>query len=125
MTDTVLTPEQTLAELMAAGHTREQAQHILDHDYITVRVRDREAEGPWGIGRTHPIVRPVTISAYCPSCGRRRGEPRNLNQHEDGAWYASDVWDNPCGHLDTYRAVIAEARSLSKVLGFLDSRTVF
>src|SRR5690625_4030139 len=52
---------------------------------MTVTIRDRSRENPWGSGFTDPYTRKVTISAFCPTCGGRRGEPRGLNQHEDGA----------------------------------------
>ena len=47
--------------------------------------------------------REITISDFCPQCkkfGRttRRGTPRRT---KDGV----DVWDNPCGHVDTYAAL--------------------
>ena len=79
---------------------------------MTVPVRDRESESPWGSGPTRPKTRTMTISAFCPTCGGRRGEPHGLNQCDDGAYYWVQVWDNPCGHLDRYRAVIAEATGL-------------
>lgn len=81
-------------------------------DLMTVRVRDRATEAAaWGSGLFSPIVRTVTIPRACPTCGARRGEPRNLNQYEDGARFSVDVWTNPCGHLDTYAAVLGEASS--------------
>jgi len=79
---------------------------------MTVRVRDRSAEAPWGFGLTNPVVRVVTISAFCTVCGGRRGEPGNLNQCDDGAHYSVDVWTNPCGHTDEYSDVVAEAAEL-------------
>ena len=78
-------------------------------DSMTVTVRDRSAESPWGSGRTAPVTRQVTISAYCPRCGRRRGQPQGLNQHDDGAWYWVQTWTNPCGHVDMYTSVLREA----------------
>lgn len=81
---------------------------------MTVRVRDRGRESPWGSGLTNPVVVSITISAHCPQCGQRRGEPSNLNQHDDGCWYSTDVWDNACGHTDPYTAVIAEAAELAR-----------
>lgn len=78
---------------------------------MKVRVRDRGSEAPWGHGLTNPIVRTITISDSCPVCGGLRGTPRNLNQCDDGAYYSVDVWDNPCGHLDSYASVLAEARA--------------
>lgn len=80
---------------------------------IRVRVRDRSAEAPWGSGPTSPVIRTVEISATCPRCGGPRGEPRNLNQVDDGAHYSVDVWANPCGHADPYTAVVEEARQLA------------
>lgn len=76
---------------------------------ITARVRDRGGERPWGHGPTTVAVRTVTIGSACPQCGADRGRPVNLNQHDDGVYYSVDVWTNPCGHVDTYTAVLAEA----------------
>lgn len=85
---------------------------------MTVTVRDRESEAPWGSqGWITPYIRQVTISAYCQQCGQRRGTPRPMDQCDDGAYYSVDVWTNPCGHLDRYPAVIAEARELSAAGG--------
>lgn len=76
---------------------------------MTVTVRDRASEAPWGYGWTDPVTRTVTISAFC-RCGQRRGEPRGLNSCDDGAFYWVQVWTNPCGHVDRYEKVLAEAR---------------
>ncbi|GAB2858812.1 hypothetical protein GCM10022221_67910 [Actinocorallia aurea] len=76
---------------------------------ITVTVRDRSAESPWGVGRTNPVVRPIVISALCPPCGGPRGQRRTLRQHEDGVTFYVDTWTNPCGHVDLYEAVVREA----------------
>lgn len=73
---------------------------------MTVRVIDRSG---WGTSAPYPAIRRVEISASCPVCGGRRGEPRNRNFHEDGQWLSCDVWENPCGHVDMYEAVLAEA----------------
>lgn len=83
----------------------------MNGETMTVKVRDRASEAPWGTGLTTPVTREVTISAYCqrPGCGQRRGEPRGLNQCDDGAFYWVQAWDNPCGHVDYYRDVIREA----------------
>lgn len=78
-------------------------------DTMTVTIRDRSAEAPWGYGLTAPITRMVTISAFCPVCGERRGEPRGMHQCDDGAWYWVQVWENPCGHIDRYADVVIEA----------------
>jgi hypothetical protein len=76
---------------------------------MKVRVRDHSGEAPWGVGPTNPVVRTVEISTSCPRCGGKRGEPRNLNQSEDGAHYSVDVWTNPCGHVDMHADVVKEA----------------
>jgi len=73
---------------------------------MTVRVVDRSR---WGTSGPYPWVRTVTVSAYCPACGARRGEPYAHRFAEDGAWYTCDRWTNPCGHVDMYAAVIVEA----------------
>lgn len=82
---------------------------------MTVRVRDRSAEAPWGVGLTSPIIRTVTISAACRVCGGKRGEPNNLNQYDDGVHYSVDVWTNDCGHIDSYGAAVKEAREFAQV----------
>lgn len=84
---------------------------------MTVRIRDRAAEAPWGFGLTDPFVREVTIPAVCPRCGGRRGEPRNLNQHDDGCSYSVHVWDNSCGHVDMYADVAVEAKAFADQRG--------
>jgi hypothetical protein len=76
---------------------------------MTVRVRDRASETPWGSGRTNPIVVTVTIPTICPKCGGPRGEAKPLQQHDDGVSYTTDVWQNPCEHLDRYEDVVREA----------------
>lgn len=96
MTTTTTAPPETPAE-------------TIQLDTMTVTVRDRSAESAWGVGITAPVTRKVTISAYCRTCGRRRGEPRGLHQHDDGVWYWVQVWNNPCGHVDRYEDVLAEA----------------
>lgn len=80
---------------------------------MTVTVRDRSREAPWGVGVTTPVTRKITISAFCPRCGQRRGEPQGLNQCDDGAWYWVQVWTNPCGHLDMYEDVLSEADAMA------------
>ncbi len=80
---------------------------------MTVTIRDRSAERPWGYGLTTPITRKVTIRVTCPRCGGPRGEPRGLNQYDDGEWYWTNVWKNPCGHVDSYADVAREAREIS------------
>lgn len=78
---------------------------------MTVTVRDRSAEPPWGHGLSRPVTREITISTTCPVCGGQRGEPFGLNQYDDGDWYWVNVWINPCGHIDSSEDVLAEARN--------------
>lgn len=77
---------------------------------LTVRVRDTAAE----IARcgTLPIVVTIVISASCPICGKRRGEPTNQNLTDNGARYSVQTWDNPCGHIDRPEALVTEAAAL-------------
>lgn len=81
---------------------------------LSVRVCDR-GTGREFVGVT---IRRATIEARCPQCGGPRGVDidgqstvRNHNFHEDGEWLSVDVWTNPCGHVDMYEAVLAEARA--------------
>lgn len=83
---------------------------------MQVRVRDTRFDS-WGHGLTRAIVRSVTIADTCPVCGGPRGTARNANQCDDGEFYSVDVWDNPCGHIDHYNAVLNEAER-----GLLPSR---
>jgi hypothetical protein len=55
----------------------------------------------------------VEIADNCPTCGKRRGTPYDYNFCEDGEWFSVDKWDNPCGHLDTYRECLKEARAIT------------
>lgn len=80
---------------------------------ITVTIRDHSRERPWGSGLTSPYTRKITISAFCPRCGERRGEPRGRNSCDDGAYYWVEEWGNPCGHIDRYDAVAKEADGLA------------
>ncbi|MEW9530566.1 hypothetical protein [Microbispora sp. NPDC049125] len=64
---------------------------------MTVTVRDRRGESPWGVGLTSPRTRTVTIPANCRRCGEKRGEPKGHNTSDDGEWYWVQTWNNPCG----------------------------
>lgn len=83
---------------------------------LTVTVHDTLTEAAyWGRGYASPLTREVTISAYCPQCGGKRGEPRWHRQCDDGEWYSVQVWTNPCGHVDMYDAVLVEAKTRAEV----------
>ncbi len=60
---------------------------------------------------SYPIT--VQIADNCPQCGEKRGTPYNYHFCEDDEWFSVDKWDNPCGHLDTYRKVLQEYRQLA------------
>lgn len=82
---------------------------------ISVTVRDRSREAPWGSGPTRPVIRTIQISAFCPRCGARRGEPRSLHTYDDGEHYWVDTWtcSNACGHVDHYTNVVVEAERIA------------
>jgi hypothetical protein len=75
---------------------------------MTVRVcdwlSDREADG---VG-----VVTVTVAARCATCGGPRGHDAVTPQEftDGGVEFTVDRWTNPCGHLDTYDAILQEAR---------------
>ncbi|MXM66738.1 hypothetical protein GR925_25735 [Streptomyces sp. HUCO-GS316] len=73
---------------------------------LTVRVPN------YGPQKGYEGVRVVTveISARCQVCGGPRGELRPDTFRRDGVSHVRDAWDNPCGHADEYKAVLAEAR---------------
>ena len=54
----------------------------------------------------------VTISDYCPKCGKKRG----VNTIHKGFSYDGsrrltvDCWTNPCGHVDKYSEVREEVK---------------
>jgi hypothetical protein len=80
-------------------------------ELISVTIRDRSREAPWGVGPTAPVIRTVTISAFCPGCGARRGERSWLTTFDDGERYWTETWSCSarCGHIDHYANVVTEA----------------
>ncbi|UQA95731.1 hypothetical protein [Streptomyces halobius] len=74
---------------------------------VSYRVANRGSGGDYvGVW-----VTTVMIAAVCPVCGGPRGEAVPYRFCEDGEWYSVDRWSNPCGHVDTYAAVLAEHRA--------------
>lgn len=55
----------------------------------------------------YPVT--VEIADRCPQCGGPRGKPKLHRFHENGDWFTVHVWENPCGHVDRYRDVLAES----------------
>ena len=56
----------------------------------------------------------IKINDTCPICGLLRGKPKSYRFHEDGNWFTVDIWENPCGHLDTYAECLREAIQILK-----------
>ena len=54
----------------------------------------------------------VTISDYCPKCGKKRGiDTIHKGFSYDGSLrLVVDCWDNPCGHVDMYSEVREEVK---------------
>lgn len=54
----------------------------------------------------------VTISDYCPKCGKKRGvDTIHKGFSYDGSRrLVVDCWTNPCGHIDYYSDVREEVR---------------
>jgi hypothetical protein len=50
----------------------------------------------------------VHVSDKCPRCGGQRGESFNYHFSEDGDFYNCSRWNNPCGHVDSYKDVYEE-----------------
>lgn len=48
------------------------------------------------------------ISAFCSSCGCRRGEPELVRIIRDGHDVEVHQWVNPCGHQDTEHEIMFE-----------------
>lgn len=104
-------------------HSASEAQAILrrlaDAPTMTVTVRDRTTEdATWGHGLFFAQLVTVEIPCTCLTCGGPTGEPFGFNGHEDGADYHVDRWINPCGHVDSYPAVLAAvAAGRGRVVG--------
>ena len=60
-------------------------------------------------GELYPVIVAVTVNWVCPVCGGPRGEPRKFRFFPNRS-YLCDRWDNPCGHIDKYDAVLIEAK---------------
>ena len=58
----------------------------------------------------------VTISDYCPKCGKKRGvDTIHKGFSYDGSRrLVVDCWTNPCGHTDYYKDVREEVRKAIK-----------
>ena len=85
-------------------------------ELLSVTVMDREAYArAWNNGHAGPptaYLRTVEIGDRCAQCGEPRGEIKGYYHCEDDEWFSGSVWTNPCGHLDMYPNVLAEAKAL-------------
>lgn len=85
---------------------------------MKVTVLDREAQKQaWGHGGGGAVLVTVEIADLCPVCLAPRGKPQSVAQCEEGEWLAVDRWENPCGHADTYAAVVMESRLIAAFVG--------
>lgn len=53
----------------------------------------------------------VTLTWQCPRCGGPRGTVHPVISYDGSRRLPCDGWQNPCGHIDFYRDVRAEARA--------------
>ena len=87
---------------------------------MKVTVIDRAAQSAdWGHGLMimERYLRTVEIGDKCPKCGGERGTPYFSRFCEEGDFYSVSNWSNPCGHVDMYEEVLAEARTAARTCG--------
>lgn len=77
---------------------------------VTVMYRNNWFGGDGWIA--YPIQ--IEIADTCPVCGGKRGTPYWHRFHEDGQWIDVQKWDNPCGHVDSYKDCIVEFNKLQE-----------
>jgi hypothetical protein len=60
--------------------------------------------------------RSVVLKWIFPECGGPRGKKiyHDAQSYDGGFWMYVDGWSNPCGHIDTYNDVRAEADAAEK-----------
>jgi hypothetical protein len=87
-------------------------------DFEAYAARHDDGHAVWvryigGDGPLPELPETMTVRALCPLCGGPRGFDtiRPQRFHEDGDWYTADRWHNRCGHVDSYSAILREARS--------------
>jgi hypothetical protein len=52
----------------------------------------------------------ITVNWICPTCGQPRGEVYQTRSYDGSRILYCDGWTNPCGHVDKYADVLAEAK---------------
>ena len=58
----------------------------------------------------------VTLQWVCPRCAGPRGPIRSAISYDGSRRLHCDGWSNPCGHIDYYHAVRAEAEHSTETL---------
>lgn len=53
----------------------------------------------------------VKLRWVCPVCGQPRGKIKKVRSYDGSLILFCDGWSNPCGHVDKYDDVIAEAKA--------------
>ncbi len=53
----------------------------------------------------------VKLHWVCPVCGQPRGKIKKVRSYDGSLILFCDGWGNPCGHVDKYDDVIAEAKA--------------
>lgn len=61
----------------------------------------------------YPVV--IEIADTCPTCGGMRRWPVAHDFCEDGDFYTVSVWENPCGHVDSYKDCLIESGYAAKL----------
>lgn len=78
------------------------SQHHDPTGYRTVRI-----PGSTDHAGQHLIT--LTLRWVCPTCSGPRGEITPAISYDGSRRLACDGWSNPCGHIDFYADVRAEA----------------
>lgn len=86
-------------DCLAISSPESAASSINDQRTVTIPLRDEHGNA---------YAETVTVKWHCPQCGRPRGE---IGPGRRSWGFACDGWNNPCGHIDSYPAVKAEANA--------------
>lgn len=84
---------------------------MMSLETMTVRIVYRTR----GTNYEPPLCKYIHIAAHCPACGQRRGTPELRRISADGLWVNCHVWSNPCGHVDQYVFLLAEAEVIKEL----------
>lgn len=73
---------------------------------------ERIVEIPVLIGSNFYTTKHVILNWQCPVCGGTRGDVYRTQAYDGSLRVNCDGWQNPCGHIDMYEAVLKEAQAL-------------